>query len=143
MADREKYIIKVEGKLVEVSQEVYFAYFRMERQERWQEEKQREHGVMSYDALDDGEMVGLEDVVDTASPGLEDAVIAGEFRDRLRNAIASLPKEDRELIQAIYYEEMSERAYAKQHGISQNCAYKRRRRILSRLRAIMNFFRTI
>ena len=41
MADREKYIIKVEGKLVEVSQEVYFAYFRMERQERWQEEKQR------------------------------------------------------------------------------------------------------
>ena len=27
---------------------------------------------MSYDALDDGEMVGLEDVVDTASPGLED-----------------------------------------------------------------------
>ena len=143
MADREKYIIKVEGKLVEVSQEVYFAYFRMERQERWQEEKQREHGVMSYDALDDGELVGLEDVVDTASPGLEDAVIAGEFRDRLRNAIDSLPKEDREVIQAIYYEGMSERAYAKHHGISQNCAYKRRRRILSRLRAIMNFFRTI
>lgn len=142
MADREKYIIKVEGKLVEVSQEVYFAYFRMERQERWQEEKQREHGVMSYDALDDEEMVGLEDVVDTASPGLEDAVIAGELRDRLRNAIASLPKEDRELIQAIYYEGMSERAHAKQHGISQNCAYKRRRRILSRLKEIMNFLRT-
>lgn len=142
MADRKKYIIKVEGKLVEVSPEVYYAYFRMERQERWQEEKQREHGVVSYDTLDNGEMVGLENVADTASHGLEEAVIAGELRDRLRNAVAALPKEDRELIQAIYYEGMSEREYAKQCGISQNCAYKRRRRILSRLRGIMNFFRT-
>lgn len=39
MADREKYMIKVEGNLVEVTPEVYYAYFRMERQERGQEEK--------------------------------------------------------------------------------------------------------
>lgn len=55
MADKEKYMIKVEGKLVEVTPDVYYAYFRMERQERWQEEKQQGHAVMSYDALDDGE----------------------------------------------------------------------------------------
>ena len=36
MADREKYMIKVEGNLVEVTPEVYYAYFRMERQERGQ-----------------------------------------------------------------------------------------------------------
>lgn len=39
MADKEKYMIKVNGKLVEVTPEVYYAYFRMERQERGQEEK--------------------------------------------------------------------------------------------------------
>lgn len=39
MAEKEVYIIKVEGELVEVSPEVYYAYFRMERQERGQEEK--------------------------------------------------------------------------------------------------------
>lgn len=48
MADKEKYMIKVEGKLVEVTPDVYYAYFRMERQERWQEEKQQGHAVMSY-----------------------------------------------------------------------------------------------
>ena len=53
MADKEKYIIKVEGKLVEVTPEVYYAYFRMERQERGQEEKKAYNQVMSYDALDD------------------------------------------------------------------------------------------
>lgn len=29
MADKEKYMIKVEGKLVEVTPDVYYAYFRM------------------------------------------------------------------------------------------------------------------
>ena len=51
-------MIKIQGQLVEVSPEVYYAYFHMERQERWQEEKQQEHGVMSYDALDNAETVG-------------------------------------------------------------------------------------
>lgn len=41
MADKEKYVIKIQGQLVEVSPEVYYAYFHMERQERWQEEKQQ------------------------------------------------------------------------------------------------------
>ena len=34
MADKEKYMIKVGGKLVEVTPDVYYAYFRIERQER-------------------------------------------------------------------------------------------------------------
>ena len=55
MAEKDKYIIKVEGKLVEVTPEVYYAYFRMERQERGQEEKKAYNKVMSYDALDDEE----------------------------------------------------------------------------------------
>lgn len=41
MAEKDKYIIKVEGKLVEVTPEVYYAHFRMERQERRQEEKKQ------------------------------------------------------------------------------------------------------
>ena len=48
MADKEKYLIKIQGKLIEVSEDVYYAYFRMERQERWQEEKKQEHDVVSY-----------------------------------------------------------------------------------------------
>ncbi len=58
MAEKDKYIIKVEGKLVEVTPEVYYAYFRMERQERGQEEKKQQHDVISYDALDSFETVG-------------------------------------------------------------------------------------
>lgn len=41
MVEKEKYIIKIQGDLTEVSENVYCAYFRMERRERWQKEKSR------------------------------------------------------------------------------------------------------
>ena len=101
MTGREKYIIKVEGKLVEVTPEVYYAYFRMERQERWQEEKQQGHAVVSYDALDDGEMVGVEVVPDLTTPSMEEAVMTREIHEKLHRAVEDLPKTERELIHAI------------------------------------------
>ena len=129
MADKEKYVIKIQGQLVEVSPEVYYAYFHMERQERWQEEKQQ----------DNAETVGQENIADAGSPGLEENIIAEELRSRVRHAVAALPKAERELIQAIYYEGLSERVYAKQHGISQRGANKQRRKILSKLKMFLDF----
>ena len=92
MADKEKYMIKVEGKLVEVSSEVYYAYFRMERQERWQEEKQQGHAVVSYDALDDGETVGVEVVPDLTTPSMEEAVMTREIHEKLHRAVDAFHK---------------------------------------------------
>ena len=68
MADKEKYMIKIQGDLIEVSEAVYYAYFHMERQERTQEEKKQRNEVMSYDALDDGETLGMENIADMSTP---------------------------------------------------------------------------
>ena len=48
MADKEKYLINIQGKLIEVSEDVYYAYFRMERQERWQEEKKQLQEILQF-----------------------------------------------------------------------------------------------
>ena len=80
MVNKEKYMVKIQGKLIEVSEDVYYAYFRMERQERWQEEKKVEHNVLSYDALDDPERLGIENVVDVTAPTLEEVAEAHELR---------------------------------------------------------------
>ena len=98
MADREKYMIKIQGDLIEVSEDVYYAYFRMERQERWQEEKKQAHDVLSYDAMDNEEIVGAEMIPDLASPSLEENVISREVKDRLHHAVEALPRGERELI---------------------------------------------
>lgn len=139
MADKEKYMIKVEGKLVEVTPDVYYAYFRMERQERWQEEKHQGHAVMSYDALDDGETVGVEVVPDLTTPSMEEAVMTREIHEKLHRALDALPKAERELIQAIYFDGFTEKEYAVSSGLSQQGVSYRLRKILSKLRIFMNF----
>ena len=92
MADKEKYLIRLQGKLIEVSEDVYYAYFQMERQERTQEEKYQRNHVVSYDALDNGETVGVEGVADLETPSMEELVMAKELRDRLHHAIEALPR---------------------------------------------------
>lgn len=143
MADKEKYLIKIQGKLIEVSEDVYYAYFRMERQERWQEEKKTEHHVLSYDALDDSEMLGIENVVDVTAPTMEEIAAVHEIRDKVRHAIALLPKAERELIRAIYYEELTERAVAESAGVSQNKIFKQRQKALARLRLLLDIAGTL
>ena len=139
MADKEKYMIKIQGRLIEVSEDVYYAYFHMERQERTQEEKHQRNDVFSYDALDDGEIVGAENIADMSTPSLEEQAITKEMHERLHHAVAALPRSERELIRAIYFEGKTEREYAKQQGCSQNKVFKRRVKILSKLKMFLDF----
>ena len=138
MTDKEKYMIRIQGDLIEVSADVYYAYFRMERQERWQEEKKQEHGVMSYDALDNSETVGAENVVDVVAPSMEEQTIARELNDRLHHAVEALPKADRDLIRAIYYDGQTEKEYAESTGMSQTGISYRLRKILSKLKLFLD-----
>ena len=138
MADKEKYMIKIQGDLIEVTEDVYYAYFRMDRQERWQEEKKQDHDVVSYDALDNGETVGAEAIQDMNSPGMEELVIANELKERLHNVVAALPKPERELIQAIYFEDIPVSNYAKRVGLSHRGINKQRKRILSKLKMLLD-----
>ena len=125
--------------MVEVAPEVYYAYFRMERQERWQEEKLQGHDVVSYDALDNTETVGVEVLPDLRLPSMEEVMMSRDIYEKLHRAVEALPKEERDLIHAIYFEGKSEREYARILGISQNSTLKRRRKILSKLKKYMNF----
>ena len=121
-------MIKIQGNPINVTEDVYDAYFRMERQERWQEEKKQGHEVVSYDALDNGETVGAEAIQDMESPSMEDLAIANELKERLHHVVAALPKAERELIQAIYFEEVSANDYANQVGLTHRGVNKQRKK---------------
>ncbi len=138
MTDKEKYIIKVEGKLIEVTPDVYYAYFRMERQERGQEEKKQRNAVVSYDALDTEETTGTAAMPDLIVPNPEQQLITHEIRKALHRAVEALPRAERELIKAIYFEGMTENDYAKASGMSQTGVSYRRRKILSKLKLLLD-----
>ena len=106
----------------------------MERQERGQEEKKQQHDVFSYDALDNCETVGMEAMPDVSIPSVEEVIMTREIYEQLHRAVDVLPREERDLIHTIYFEGKSEREYARILGISQNSTFKRRRKILSKLK---------
>ncbi len=142
MADREQYMIRVKGKLAEVTPEVYYAYYRMKRQEEWQEEKKENHNVMSYDDLDTDELVGLEMIPDTDSPGVEEILLEKDLKERLHRAMDELSQAERELIEAIYFKGQTTREYAKCSGESQTGVSFRLRKILSKIRFLMDIMKS-
>lgn len=139
MADKEKYFIPIEGKLIEVEENVYVAYYKMGRRERYLEERDQENCVLSYDALDRNGMVGQEIFHDSESPSLEDLALAKELMEQLHRCIDMLPRAERELIQAIYFDGMTDTDYSKKVKRSQQVVSYNHKRILSKLKKLMNF----
>ena len=139
MADKDNYYIPVEGNLVEVEETVYTAYYKMNRRERYLEERDKENGVMSYDALDNNGLVGQEMFQDTQKGTLEDMALAKELLDQLHRCIEMLPKAEQDLIHAIYFEGMRGTEYARRTKMSQSGVSRKHKKILSKLRFLMNF----
>lgn len=139
MADKEKYFIPIEGKLIEVEENVYVAYYKMGRRERYLEERDKDKGVLSYDALDHNGMVGQEMFQDPGTLSMEDVVLAKELMDQLHRCIEMLPRAERELIQAIYFDGMSDTDYSKKIKKSQQIVSYNHKRILSKMKKLMKF----
>ena len=64
---------------------------------------------------------------------IRDSILRGE----LRRCLALLDEPDRQLIHALYFEGLSERKYAKRIGIPQRTINDRRRRVLRKLKELL------
>ena len=137
MAEQKKYYIHVPGALVEVSEDIYFAYYQEKRRGRTLREKDERNGAISYDGLDTPELSGQEMIPDRDAVSVEDAAIANILRGELRRCLALLDEPDRQLIHALYFEGLSEREYAKRVGVPQRTINYRRHRALRKLKKLL------
>lgn len=134
MAER---YIKIDDKLVAVTEEVYYTYYHMGRQRRTQAEKDTRRRIASYDALDTDDGLGVDLLVDKDSPSVEDVVIAKVMAEKLHRCLVLLPEAEQELLRALYFEGQSERKYAEILGITQKAVNKRRHKALAQLKILM------
>lgn len=137
MAEKKGYIIRIQGTLVEVTEEVYLAYFRMDRQARGMEEKDRYNNTAQYDALDTDEMLGVESLKDTDAVPVEDAAIAHMMAEKLRNCLMALPEAERRFIFQRYWEGRSQVELATKYGTSQQVLSYREKQILAKLKILL------
>ena len=70
---------------------------------------------------------------------LEDLVMAKELKSKLHLCIEILSKSERELIQAIHFDGMSDTEYPERIRKSQQTVSYRRKKVLSQLKRLMNF----
>ncbi|WP_455437595.1 sigma-70 family RNA polymerase sigma factor [Hungatella hathewayi] len=70
------------------------------------------------------------------SSNVEEMVIRRMEVQQLHKALTFLSKEERDLIDHLYFKECTEREIAAKTGISQNAVNKRRQKILNKLRKI-------
>lgn len=138
MQNQKNYYISIDGKPVEVTEEVYLAFHKMARRERYLEERDQQNGLLYYSSFDNETTPGEEYISDMDSNTLEDNLITNELHDLLHRCINALPRADRDLINAIYYDRKSERTYGHDIGLSQNGVNYRHEQVLSKLKSLMN-----
>ncbi len=137
MAEKKEYFIKIENQQIQVSETVYRTYYGLQRRDKTLEEKDQRNGRMLYSNLDTSETLGEEMIPDMSAAAVEDMVIAKLMLERLHRCINLLPKGELELIQAIYFDQLSERKLSKKMGIHYMTLHDRKIRILQKLRKMM------
>lgn len=136
-------IITVDGTDVEVPEDVYRAYAQADRRERYVREEMEAGRLLSLDKLleDDVplELLGVE-----LEPSAEDTTMEQEKSNetamqlkKLTEALSGLNTAERQLLQALYFEGIPAREYARQLGVYHRTVLYRRDKLLERLRRMI------
>lgn len=134
--DEKTYVIRIRDDLCEVSKEIYLAYYQEKRREKYLAEKDGAHGVIftSLEGLEDMNLTYLSNV----PAGIDDQLIWMELCSVLHESLNYLTRADRGLIQALFFENETEYSYSLRTGMSQSGISRKKMRILSKLRILMN-----
>lgn len=124
------------GMLMEVSEEDYVQMNREKSKMQYQLKMAKRMGEFSYDSISTDEFDGIL-ILEDHNPDVSEIVETRMMVDRLREVMKELSEEETELIQALYVDNVSEREYSREKGISHTAVQKRRQRIIDKLRDLM------
>jgi RNA polymerase sigma factor (sigma-70 family) len=134
MSQNRQYFIRVAGERVPVTEDVYREYYRMDRRERYLDERDAGHGKVLYNAMDTNKTLGVEAMHDAESKSVEQTVIDILVSEELHRCLNLLPDTERELIDALFFGGMTEREFSAVSGIPQQTIHSRKMRIIAKLK---------
>lgn len=128
MAEKKEYKIKVQGTLVSVSEDIYLTYYRMDRRARGVEERDQRNGVVLY---------AVEMFADKNVLPVEDQAIKQLMSERLHDCLSLLSADEQNIIFRRYWDGKSQGELARELGTSQQVISYREKRILSKLKKLL------
>ncbi len=129
----DKFFLPLHGMLMEVTEQTYREYYRDKRRQKYIDERSKLNGDVSYNALDTDETLG-EDVFADTKTDVEAEVINKMTVAELRKAFLLLSPDERELINILFIDGVTERKASEMYGVSQVAIHKRKNRILAKLK---------
>lgn len=133
--EKKEYYLYVKGKAVPVNEEVYKAYWKITEHEKYLQKKDWKNNVIPFSALDhDGHFVDniIDEKIDLGK------IVEVKIQiEELHKALATLTKEERELMEAIFYREESLRSISRKEKVTHQAIGQRRDRILEKRRKIL------
>ena len=132
----DKLFIPVQGCLLEVVREQYADFYREKERWRYLKKLDANHSLLSLEGFTDSDGNVIDFAVDEAVDVAE-TVDRAAMVDRLKAALLLLSDSELALINAIFFEELSEREVGLQLGITQSVVNKRKAKILVKLRKII------
>ncbi|RDY32006.1 sigma-70 family RNA polymerase sigma factor [Lachnotalea glycerini] len=132
-----KKYIRIENTLVEVSQEVYDEYYRMDRQERYQVERDNDKGTLYYEAFSLEDISGEEMIADVKQKSVEEEIEQKYMLILLKKAIQNLSDKEKSIILKMYYEDKPLRIIEAETEIPYSNLRRMHAEILAKLHQIL------
>ncbi len=146
------FYIKVGGRKIAVSEEVYLEYRRsIDREKYFMKDLKQGRVIVDQENMTvtyiPGREVSYESLLEadwdfpSADRPAEDVLIRAQLMEKLEEALHILSDEEMELIQELFYLERTEREAAKLFHVSQNTVHYRKNKVLEKLKgALKKFF---
>ena len=129
---KKEYYIIVDGKKVFVSEEVYKMYWKDTNHANYLERVDRKHGLLYFSEMDkDGHLV---DNIPDKNVDVEKLVEMKALIDRLNIAMNSLTKDEREIVERLFFEDESLSSVAKRKKVSYQAIQSQKNTILAKLK---------
>ncbi len=124
------------GMLMEVSEEDYIQMNREKSRMQYQFKMAAKLGEFSYDSISTDEFDGVL-ILEDRNPDVCEVVELRMMSEKVHEAMKKLSKEEVDLVKALFFDDISERTYAKKLNVSQVAVHKRKKNILEKLRILM------
>ena len=134
-AYKDKKFIPLYGMLMEVTPEQYIDFYRTRNRQHYLNKRSAEKGDISTDMLSTPEFNGADILI--SDEDVAEQVVNKMMLDKLRACLHLLTVDEMELIHYLYYEEKSETEVSSFYGISQQAISKRLKRILCKLKKLL------
>ncbi len=132
----DKLYIRLHGALMEVTEADYHDYHKDRRRQKYIDEEAALNGECSYDALDNG-LISGEDIIRDESPPVAVQAMENVLIEEMLRSFGRLIDSDRELLEALYFDGISERKLAQILNIPRNTLAYHKSQALERLRFLM------